>query len=33
MYEGRTNVEEGKVLGHENMGIVDDQRVRFLARP
>ncbi len=22
MYEGRTNVEEGKVLGHENMGIV-----------
>lgn len=23
MYEGRTNVEEGKVLGHENMGIVE----------
>ena len=22
MYEGRTNVEEGKILGHENMGIV-----------
>ncbi|MCR6482414.1 glutathione-independent formaldehyde dehydrogenase [Amycolatopsis sp. OK19-0408] len=22
MYEGRTNVEEGKVLGHENMGFV-----------
>jgi glutathione-independent formaldehyde dehydrogenase len=22
MYEGRTNVEDGKVLGHENMGIV-----------
>lgn len=22
MYEGRTNVEQGKVLGHENMGIV-----------
>lgn len=22
MYEGRTNVERGKVLGHENMGIV-----------
>jgi glutathione-independent formaldehyde dehydrogenase len=22
MYEGRTNVEEGKVLGHENMGVV-----------
>jgi glutathione-independent formaldehyde dehydrogenase len=22
MYEGRTNVEEGTVLGHENMGIV-----------
>jgi glutathione-independent formaldehyde dehydrogenase len=22
MYEGRTSVEEGKVLGHENMGIV-----------
>ncbi|EMD23420.1 glutathione-independent formaldehyde dehydrogenase [Amycolatopsis azurea] len=23
MYEGRTDVEEGKVLGHENMGIVE----------
>jgi threonine dehydrogenase-like Zn-dependent dehydrogenase len=22
MYEGRTDVEEGKVLGHENMGEV-----------
>lgn len=22
MYEGRTSVEEGKILGHENMGIV-----------
>lgn len=24
MYEGRTGVEEGKVLGHENMGIVEE---------
>lgn len=24
MYEGRTNVEDGKVLGHENMGIVKE---------
>ena len=24
MYEGRTNVEQGKVLGHENMGIVEE---------
>jgi glutathione-independent formaldehyde dehydrogenase len=24
MYEGRTSVEEGKVLGHENMGIVEE---------
>lgn len=24
MYEGRTSVEQGKVLGHENMGIVED---------
>lgn len=24
MYEGRTNVERGKVLGHENMGVVAD---------
>jgi glutathione-independent formaldehyde dehydrogenase len=24
MYEGRTNVEEGMVLGHENMGIVEE---------
>jgi threonine dehydrogenase-like Zn-dependent dehydrogenase len=24
MYEGRTNVEAGKVLGHENMGIVEE---------
>ena len=24
MYEGRTNVEEGKVLGHENMGIIEE---------
>lgn len=24
MYEGRTAVEEGKILGHENMGVVED---------
>ncbi|MEE4544068.1 glutathione-independent formaldehyde dehydrogenase [Streptomyces sp. V4-01] len=24
MYEGRTAVESGKVLGHENMGVVED---------
>jgi glutathione-independent formaldehyde dehydrogenase len=24
MYEGRTNVEKGKVLGHENMGVVEE---------
>jgi glutathione-independent formaldehyde dehydrogenase len=24
MYEGRTAVEKGKILGHENMGIVED---------
>ena len=24
MYEGRTSVEQGKVLGHENMGVVED---------
>jgi len=24
MYEGRTGVEEGKILGHETMGIVED---------
>jgi len=24
MYEGRTAVEEGKVLGHENMGVVEE---------
>jgi glutathione-independent formaldehyde dehydrogenase len=24
MYEGRTSVQEGKVLGHENMGVVAD---------
>jgi glutathione-independent formaldehyde dehydrogenase len=24
MYEGRTNVEKGKVLGHENMGIIEE---------
>lgn len=24
MYEGRTSVEQGKVLGHENMGIVQE---------
>ena len=24
MYEGRTTVEEGKVLGHENMGVVEE---------
>ena len=24
MYEGRTTVEDGKVLGHENMGIVEE---------
>ncbi|MFF7158917.1 alcohol dehydrogenase catalytic domain-containing protein [Streptomyces sp. NPDC008139] len=23
-YEGRTTVERGKILGHENMGIVED---------
>jgi glutathione-independent formaldehyde dehydrogenase len=23
MYEGRTDVKEGKVLGHENMGVVE----------
>jgi glutathione-independent formaldehyde dehydrogenase len=23
MYEGRTSVETGKVLGHENMGVVE----------
>jgi threonine dehydrogenase-like Zn-dependent dehydrogenase len=23
MYEGRTDVEQGKVLGHENMGVVE----------
>src|SRR3954454_24553368 len=23
MYEGRTSVEQGKVLGHENMGIFE----------
>ena len=23
MYEGRTSVEEGKILGHENMGVVE----------
>ena len=23
MYEGRTGVEEGKILGHENMGVVE----------
>src|SRR4051812_50151353 len=23
MYEGRTSVEQGKILGHENMGIVE----------
>ena len=23
-YEGRTTVEEGKVLGHENMGVVEE---------
>lgn len=23
MYEGRTDVEEGKILGHENMGVVE----------
>lgn len=33
MYEGRTPVEQGKVLGHENMGIVEEvgagvQRIR-----
>jgi glutathione-independent formaldehyde dehydrogenase len=31
MYEGRTNVEPGKILGHENMGIVTEvgSGVRF----
>jgi glutathione-independent formaldehyde dehydrogenase len=24
MYEGRTSAEEGKILGHENMGIVEE---------
>ncbi len=24
MYEGRTSVEGGKVLGHENMGVVEE---------
>jgi len=24
MYEGRTGVEQGKVLGHENMGVVEE---------
>jgi glutathione-independent formaldehyde dehydrogenase len=24
MYEGRTSVEDGKILGHENMGIVEE---------
>lgn len=24
MYEGRTNVEQGKVLGHENMGVITE---------
>ena len=24
MYEGRTAVEEGKILGHENMGVVEE---------
>ena len=24
MYEGRTNVEVGKVLGHENMGVIEE---------
>ncbi len=24
MYEGRTSVEKGKILGHENMGIVEE---------
>lgn len=24
MYGGRTSVEQGKVLGHENMGIVEE---------
>lgn len=24
MYEGRTTVEDGKVLGHENIGIVEE---------
>lgn len=24
IYEGRTNVEEGKVLGHENTGIIEE---------
>ena len=24
MYEGRTNVETGKVLGHENMGVIEE---------
>jgi len=23
-YEGRTSVEQGKVLGHENMGVVEE---------
>jgi threonine dehydrogenase-like Zn-dependent dehydrogenase len=31
MYEGRTTVEEGTVLGHENMGIVEE--VEYLRVP
>jgi len=32
MYEGRTSVEQGKVLGHENMGVVEEvgPGVRFV---
>jgi threonine dehydrogenase-like Zn-dependent dehydrogenase len=28
MYEGRTNVEQGKILGHENMGVVAETAAR-----
>ncbi|GAA2579974.1 hypothetical protein GCM10010435_66550 [Winogradskya consettensis] len=33
MYEGRTSVEEGKVLGHENMGPYDGGRAELLRVP
>lgn len=30
MYAGRTNVEPGKVLGHENQGVIE---VRVVLKP